>query len=83
MLEFEGGGLFLSCPIMVSMPHLKIWTIAGPPPQKFQIKAGVALKSFPTDLLGEKVALRYHFEQNGEIRNARFAQKAATCHRRP
>ena len=77
------GGLFLSCPIMVSMPHLKIWTIAGPPPQKFQIKAGGALKSFPADLFGEKVALRYHCEQNGEIRNARFAQKAATCLRRP
>ena len=68
---------------MVSMPLLKIWTIAGPPPQKFQIKAGVALKSFPTDLLGEKVALRYHFEQNGKIRNARFAQKAAKSHKRP
>ena len=73
----------MSWPIMVSMPHLKFWTIAGPPPQKFQIKAGVAFKSCPKVLLGEKVALRYHFEQNGKIRNARFAQNAATCHRRP
>ena len=77
------GAPLLSRPIMVSMPHLKIWTIAGPPPNNFQIKARVAPNSFPKDALREKVALRYHFEQKGKIRNARFAQKAAKCHRRP
>ena len=77
------GGLFWSCPIMVSMPHPKIWTIAGPPPQKSQIRAEVAPNSFPKISPREKVALRYYFEQKPKIGNARFAQKAAKSHKRP
>ena len=73
----------MSCPVMVSMPHPKIWTVAGPPPKKSQIGAEVAPDSFPKISPREKVALRYHLEQKSKIRNARFAQKAAQCRKRP
>ena len=63
------------------MPHLKIWTIAGPLPKKTQNKAKVARNVFPKILLREKMALRYHFEQKRKTRNARFGQKAPKRHR--